>query len=154
VLGRDTAGNLYVDTVNAIGGYCTLTSSSSPIVAPLSMTNKAAMSPKEDIVTQKTTYGTENQGLLATVWGKVSNVFEDGDTANWWFDLDDGSGTPVAVCDYYYGGSGDCLLSTMPAANQYWKATGIIAYGVDPRDSKTKRTLILDCKNAVKIPNP
>jgi len=130
---KDADGNLCVDT-RVLGGYCTLTSGG-PIVAPLSMTNKTAGG-KE--VTGGA--GADNTCLLATVWGKVSNVVYDGGTGVLTFDLDDGSATPVSVADY--AGDGQILYGDRPVAGKYWKATGILALKLDGSDYK--RLLIID----------
>jgi len=140
VLSKDADGNLYVDT-RVLGGYCILTSGGQ-VVAPLSMTNKAAGG-KE--VTGGA--GAENVGLLAIVWGKVSNVVYTGGTGVLTFDLNDGSATPVSVADY--AGDGQIAVGDRPVAGEYWKATGILALKLDGSDYK--RLLIVDGVNVEEI---
>jgi len=135
---KDADGNLYVDTKQ--GGYCNLTSGGE-VVAPLSLTNKAAGG-KE--VTGGA--GAANAGLLATVWGKVSNVVYTGATGVLTFDLDDGSATPVSVADYV--GDGQIASGNRPVAGEYWKATGILALKKDGSDFL--RMLIIDGVNVQK----
>ena len=132
-VGKDADGNLYVDT-RALGGYCNLTPGGQ-VVAPLSLTNKAAGGSQ---VTGGA--GAENVGLLATVWGKVSNVVYTPGTGVLTFDLDDGSATPVSVADY--AGDGQIAVGDRPVAGKYWKATGILALRLDGSDYK--RLLIVD----------
>ena len=78
------------------------------------------------------------------MWGKVSNKFVDEETGTLWFDLDDGSGTPVKVADYAFDG----FLPVSPNNGDYWKATGIIALKKD--GSSYVRMLIIDGLNAQK----
>jgi len=140
VVGKDADGNLYVDTTKSLC-YCNLTSGGQ-VVAPLSLTNKAAGGKG---VTGGA--GAENAGLLAIVWGKVSNVVYTGGTGVLTFDLDDGSATPVSVADY--AGDGQIAVGDRPVAGEYWKATGILALKKDGSDYK--RLLIVDGVDVKKI---
>jgi hypothetical protein len=147
LLNKDSNGNLCVDTT-VTGGSCTMPSLGTA-VKPLSMSNKALVrtigDPAQD-------YGAENNGLLVAIYGKVSNKWVDIDTGSVWFDINDGSG-PVPVADYFKDG----LISPAPVNDQYWKATGVIAYAPDPRTVlpyTIKRTLIVDAKKGEKITPP
>ena len=139
----DGAGNYIVDTTVA-GGYCNLTPGG-PIVAPLSLTNKAVAGGESTGGA-----GTPNAGLLATVWGKVSDKAIDPDTGTISFNLDDGStasdGSALLVKVYDYAFDG--LMTAQPVNGQYWKATGIITLEKDLTTSDIKRTLVIDGKNA------
>jgi hypothetical protein len=140
VVGKDAAGNIYIDTT--LIGYCNLTPGG-PIVAPLSLTNKAVAGGESTGGA-----GTPNAGLLATVWGKVSDKAIDEDTGTISFNLDDGStasdGSALLVKVYDYAFDG--LMTVQPVDGQYWKATGIIT--LELQAGNIIRTLVVDGKNA------
>jgi hypothetical protein len=134
VLMKDADGNLYVDTRY---GNVTFGAAVGEL-GPVGMTNKS-VDGKE--VTGG--FGTANAGLLGTVWGIVSNVTTDSDF-NLWFTLDDGSGTPVLVVDYWWDG----IVPVTPQPGEFWCARGIV--GLKKQGADYVRMLMVEEDKAFK----
>lgn len=107
---KDLDGNLYIDVTDGSASFEPATKT----IEPVGMNNLT-------VAGSEATggVGVANTGILATVWGRVSNVTSDSYMMR--FELDDGSGTKVLVQDLFYDGV------VNPVANEYWTVTGPIA---------------------------
>jgi hypothetical protein len=128
VLVKDEDGNLCIDVTGQLYDF----DITGKTVEPVGMSNLAAGGSS---VTDGVGLG--NAGLLATVWGRVSDVGYDA-FGNTTFKLNDGSGTLINVCDPIFDGT-----SISPSNGQYWTVTGALTTKSDGAGG-TLRAIIVD----------
>ncbi len=144
VISRNNEGNLYIDITNGSIELDTATKA----IEPVGMNN---LTVGGNVVTAGR--GVVNTGILATVWGKIVSQWSDL-YGNVYFELDDGSGTPIEVVDLSFDG-----FTVNPLEGEYWTATGPIAIrtilyskgpaSVAPEDPSAVRVIYAD--NARKV---
>lgn len=133
VISRDNNGNLVIDVTSGSVSFAPATKTIEPVGMNNLTVGGSAVSGG---------VGTVNTGILTTVWGEV--VGTAGDAFATYFELNDGSGTIVKVCDLFYDG-----FIVSPVEGEYWMATGPIALESDGVGGFT-RMLIADSARKLK----